>query len=95
MDDATLVPLIERLAGEIAARVSPRIPLSVDLWDIETVAAYLKISVSRMRNHYAALPDFPPAIRLPGVKGKYGHPRWKAMDVIRWAEARTVRKPRP
>lgn len=33
MDDTNLAPLIERLAAEVAARVAPRIPLQVDLWD--------------------------------------------------------------
>lgn len=86
-----MTELIEQLAAELAARIRPAIPLSVDLWDAETIATYLKVSKKQVLERYAPLPDFPRAIRLPAATGK-GHPRWKASDVIDWAEKYQDRK---
>ena len=63
----------------------PLIPVDVDLWDSETIAAYLKCSASHVMQRYAPLPNFPQTIRLP-TGGSRGTPRWKASEVIEWAE---------
>jgi predicted DNA-binding transcriptional regulator AlpA len=65
----------------------PSIPLDVALWSAAEVAAYLCVSVAQVRERYACRPDFPRPIRLPvtGSSGQ-GHPRWKASEVIEWAE---------
>ncbi|MEW5710019.1 MAG: hypothetical protein AB1830_14110 [Pseudomonadota bacterium] len=78
--------LIERLAEAIAQRVSPPIPLQVDLWSAEEIAAYLKVGRRQVLERYAPLPGFPRAIRLPAPGGGQGHPRWRAAEVIAWAE---------
>lgn len=65
--------------------VSPQIPLSVDLWDARHAAAYLKVKPRQITERYALRPGFPPAIRLPTKNGR-GHPRWRAIDIIEWAE---------
>lgn len=67
-------------------RLQPHIPVTVDLWDAKTVAAYLKVAPRRVTEYYARLDDFPAPIRLPSATGGHGHPRWKAIDIIRWAE---------
>jgi len=73
------------LADEIAERLPQAIPMSIALWDSNTIAAYLKMSSRQVSEHIATLPDFPKAIRLP--LGKYGsRPRWKAAEVIEWVE---------
>jgi hypothetical protein len=67
--------------------LSPRIPITVDLWSVREIAAYLKRSEAVVRERITALPGFPQAIRLPvaGSKGR-GQPLWKAKEVIAWAE---------
>jgi hypothetical protein len=67
--------------------LSPRIPLTVDLWSVKEIAAYLKRSEAVVRERITALPGFPQAIRLPvaGSKGR-GQPLWKAKEVIAWTE---------
>ncbi|MEW8692251.1 MAG: hypothetical protein AB2535_14340 [Candidatus Thiodiazotropha endolucinida] len=67
--------------------LSPRIPITVDLWSVREIAAYLKRSEAVVRERITPLPGFPQAIRLPvaGSKGR-GQPLWKAKEVIIWAE---------
>jgi predicted DNA-binding transcriptional regulator AlpA len=60
------------------------IQIEHDLWDVEAIAKYLKMAESYVGNRIVCLPDFPQAIRLP--TGKRSHPRWKAIEVIRWVE---------
>jgi hypothetical protein len=85
--------LIERLAEEIAMRIRPAIPLSIDLWDAETIGAYLKKSSRQVRERYAPLPGFPQAIRLPSGGAEKSHPLWKALEVIKWAEKYQEKRP--
>lgn len=67
-------------------RLSPRIPLSVDLWSTHEIAAYLKRSESAVRDRVVHTLGFPKAIRIPsGTKGR-SHPLWKASEVIAWTE---------
>jgi len=60
------------------------IPLSVALWNAETIAAFLQVSPRQVLERYAPMPGFPQAIRLPSVSAKKGHPRWKAEEIIDW-----------
>lgn len=80
------VELVEKLAHALSERMRPSIPLAVDLWDIATVAQYLKRDAKVVRERIVVLPDFPKAIRLPAAKGR-AHPLYKAAEVIAWAEA--------
>jgi len=75
---------IAQLAAEIAKRITPSIPIDVALWDAETIGEYLHVSAAYVKGSYAPLPDFPKAHRLPSANGK-GHPRWKATQIIEWA----------
>lgn len=77
--------LINKLVTALGALFKPAIPVSIDLWDVSTIAAYLKRSESNVRERLCPLPDFPKAIRLPSQAGR-GHPLWKASEVIAWAE---------
>lgn len=80
------VDLIERLAEAVAARVKPSIPLAIDLWDIATIAQYLKREPQVVRERMACLPSFPKAIRLPTKTGR-AHPLYNAKEVIAWAQS--------
>jgi len=77
---------IDQLAAAIASHTARRIPLAVDLWSYAEIAAYLKVGVQQVADRYADLPDFPRAIRLPSQGRGRGHPRYKATEVIKWAE---------
>lgn len=76
--------LIQRLAAALAAQLQPPIPVSIDLWDVATIARVLKRSESQVRNRLICLPDFPKAIRLPVEGGGRGKPLYRAVEVLRW-----------
>lgn len=77
--------LIAQLAAELARQMRPPIPVEIDLWDIATIAAYLKRSEAVVRERMACLPDFPKAIRLPSTKTARGQALYRAREVIAWA----------
>ena len=75
-----LVGLLERMANR------PQIPISIDLWSKDEIAAYLKLGPRTVRERTTKLPGFPQAIYLPTQSGKgRAHPLWKAKEVIEWA----------
>ena len=84
MTDITLTEMAEQIADAIARR--PVIPASAQLWDADAVAAYLTVSRRAVLERYAPLPSFPAAIRIPLADGKIARPRWKAVEVMAWAE---------
>lgn len=82
---------VTSLAVQIARRVvdlmEPTIPLGVALWNIDTIAAYLRRSPNQVRNRIVKLDGFPHSIRLPTSSGSGKANRlWRAKDVILWAE---------
>lgn len=80
------VELVEKLAMAVAKQLRPGIPLSIDLWDVATIAQFLKRDPAVTRERITCLPDFPKAIRLPSGKGR-AHPLYKAVEVVAWAES--------
>ena len=78
----------KKIAELIDVLKRPAVPLEIALWSVADVAAYLAMSDAQVRERYACRPDFPRPIRLPvyGSSGR-GHPRWKAQEIIEWAEA--------
>lgn len=78
--------LISQLAAAFAKHIRPAIPLEIDLWDIATIAAYLKRSEAQVRERMACLPDFPKAIRLPSSTNSRGQALYPAIEVIAWAK---------
>lgn len=79
--------LIDELAAAIAGRIAPAIPLDVDLWSSEQIAAYLKRDRRQVMERIVVLSDFPKAIRLPAVGGGRSNPLWPAAEVIDWANS--------
>lgn len=79
------IELIERLADAFAKRLAPTISLSIDLWDIATIAQYLKREPQVVRERMACLPSFPKAIRLPTKTGR-AQPLYIAKEVIQWVQ---------
>lgn len=78
---------IEEFARAIAEHIRPVVPIDRALWSAADAAQYLGVTPRTVSERYAALPDFPKAIRLPST-GSRGLARWKAGEVIRWAEGR-------
>ena len=76
--------LIQQMAAAVAQHLQPAIPVSVDLWDVATIARVLKRSESQVRNRLICLPDFPKAIRLPVEGGGRGKPLYRANEVLEW-----------
>lgn len=78
--------LVDQLSKPRAA-----IPFDKLLWDDTACAEYLVMSVSHFSQRVAALPDFPRPIDV-STTGRRRSARWKAQEVVRWAEHRQERK---
>ncbi|MCY0858625.1 hypothetical protein [Cupriavidus sp. D39] len=80
--------LIEHLADEVAKRMKPAVPLSVQLWSAKIIGGYLQRSPAAVMERIVTLPDFPRPIRLPTQReGSKGQPLWEAAEVIAWARS--------
>jgi len=79
----TEIEAIEAGFARLAKAVA--IPIEVDLWSSDEIAAYLKRDRRQVMERIVALPDFPKAIRLPASGGGRSQPLWKAAEVIEWA----------
>lgn len=91
--------LVERLAQSVADRITPALPLSVQLWNARMIASYLQRSTAVVLERVVTLPDFPTPIRLPSTRAKSkcnanshignatGQPLWKAIEVIAWVDS--------
>lgn len=85
--------VLQRLVAALERLEKPAIPISIDLWDTEHLAAYFKRSASRVRSDIVCLPSFPRPIRLP-VAGR-SQALYKAREVVAWAESHQSPKRRP
>jgi hypothetical protein len=84
--------IIDDLAASIARHTARRIPLAVDLWGCAEIAAYLKLAQRHVSDSVVTLPGFPAAIRIPTRGAGRGKPRYKASEVISWAESHKDRE---
>lgn len=80
-DIAPLLEAIDRLADAVLTGV----PVDKRLWTAEACAQYLGYSRSHFLQHIACRPDFPRSRHVG--KGDGGR-RWKAAEVIEWADGR-------
>jgi predicted DNA-binding transcriptional regulator AlpA len=83
--NAALDKLAQDVSQILGDRLARKIPIEHELWDGEQMAEYLKVSKRQVLERYAAQPGFPRAIRLPSDNGN-GQRRWKAKEIIAWAE---------
>jgi hypothetical protein len=81
--------ILQQIAAAVAAYIAPPIPLSIELWDKKKLGQYLVFSPSTVES-YIAKPDFPKSICLD--RGPRAPRRWKAKEVIEWAEARQEKR---
>lgn len=63
------------------------IPVTVDLWDLRCIGAYLKRSPEVVRENYACRSDFPRPVKLPSTGSGRSHALYKAREVVAWAES--------
>lgn len=87
---------IDKLAQALAERIIPKVsvPLESQLWDAGQIASYLGMSKSQVTQRFLPLTDFPRAIRIPTADGHRSNARWKAAEIIEWAERHQDRKRR-
>lgn len=81
---------IARIAQAVAQHIAPAVPLSVALWDIATIAAYLHRSEQHTRQWIVTMDGFPRPIRIPSGKvtsTERARPLWRSKDVVDWAES--------
>jgi prophage regulatory protein len=64
----------------------PQFPITIELWSVKEIAAWLKVTENHVRGRVITSPGFPSPIRLPSKGGNLGQPRWKAAKVIKWAD---------
>lgn len=73
--------LLKQLLDKLGA---PVLPVSIDAWDTEHIARYMKRSPDTIRREVVVQPDFPKPMRIPGA-GK-GRALYKAREVVAWLE---------
>ena len=76
--------IIKRLAAELNARISTPVPVSASFWGKAEICACLGCGKTTV-DSLISRADFPPSYRFP-TKGQGSHPKWKAKDVLAWAE---------
>lgn len=80
--------LVQRVLDEIEKRATSVVPFEHALWSTKEIGEYLQRPAQVVRDRVICLPGFPEAIRLPTVGGAgSSHPRWKAIEVVRWVES--------
>lgn len=82
-DSALNAQTIDQIAQAVAARIAAHIPEDVELWDVATIATFLKCKPATVRDQITCQVGFPKAIRVKTTGGT-GHPRYNAKEVIRW-----------
>lgn len=58
-----------------------------ELWDAETVAAYLGYKTRYFLESVSLVAGFPPAIRFPVAGGRKSRPRWKAKEIMKYIDS--------
>lgn len=80
-------PELAQLAKLIADQIVEKtIPIEIALWGSADLGRYFRCSPRNAIERYANHADFPPPIHLPSTGRGRGHPKWKAGDVVRWAQ---------
>lgn len=75
----------EQMLAKLLTKLSaPALPVSIDLWDVAHVGAYLKRSSDFVRGEIVCLPTFPKPIRIGSGRPQALYP---AREVIKWAES--------
>ncbi len=79
--EAALLEAINRLTNALTTGI----PVDKRLWGPEQCAQYLGYATASFLRYIASRPDFPKPLRLADSDKAR---RWRAQDVIDWAESR-------
>ena len=74
--------LIEQLSDLLARGT---FPVSMDAWDTECIARYMKRSKDTVRREIVVQPTFPKPMRIPGA-GR-AQALYRAREVVAWLES--------
>ena len=74
--------LIAKLDELITVQRAACMPLRERWLQAEDAAALIGYSVRSFRENLACKPSFPKPLRADGI----GNPRWKASEILQWAE---------
>ena len=75
--------LLEKLIEKLVVP-APALPISIDAWDTEHIARYMKRSVDTVRREIVVQPTFPKPMRIPGAGRSQA--LYKAREVVAWLE---------
>ena len=79
--------VVSELLAEILSELrGQRVALGHRLWSADDIADYLRVDRRYVLERLAIRPDWPKAVRL--TDGQKAPARWKAAEVIGWAEKR-------
>jgi len=89
MSESEIAAALDRIAKAAA------IPISAKWLDAAGVGAILGHTATQIRERYSTQPGFPVPLRIKyrdkdGTE-RSGHPRWKASEILEWAEAERER----
>lgn len=78
--------IVAKLDELLVALSKPAVPFKDTLWDKSQVSSYLGVSASHFSARIAVKRGFPAAINLTGAKSTCATKRWKAGEIIAWAD---------
>ena len=89
MSEDTKTDLVVKAIGDLAEAIKADrvIPVSAQLWGMDTLCKYYGVSLTTLRRTIVNWPDFPDAVRIP-----LGPKRWPAREVIAWTERQRENK---
>lgn len=87
MDAEEINVLAQKLLDTFQANMNRVVPFEHLLWSTAEIGEYLRRPAQVVRERVVIVPGFPEAIRLPNFGGGKAHPRWKASEVVAWAES--------
>jgi predicted DNA-binding transcriptional regulator AlpA len=74
---------MEKLLLEILNELKTQHSERADVWALEDIARYLRLSRSSVQSRVTCRKDFPRAVRIPTDSGLGGR-RWYAKEVKQW-----------
>ena len=74
---------MEKLLLEILNELKSQTAMSGELWNVDDIARYMRLSRSSVQSRVICRRDFPRAVRIPTENGMGGR-RWYKAEVHEW-----------
>ena len=74
---------MEKLLLEILNELKSQSAANSEIWNVDDIARYMRLSRSSIQSRVICRKDFPRAVRIPTDKGAGGR-RWYAREVRHW-----------